>query len=573
MKCFKSRVWTGFAIVRMVLFSCSGSSALELTDYRKPADQANWLEKIAKQYPDLVALEKLGKTSGGNDLLLMTLGKGDVDSKPAVLLAAGIDAGDLTGTEILLRFIEDVAVNYSENEPVAALLNNTTFYIFPCVNPDAVDKLYGKPAYRSAFNSRPMDLDRDGLVDEDGFDDLNKDGFITMMRVEDPGGEWMEDGRLEGLLKKADQTKGELGRYHLLKEGIDNDKDGSINEDQSGGVNFDQNFTYKYQYFGAGAGNYQISEPESKAIADFMFDHPNISLVFSFSSNDNLVKPWKSAKEKPKSAGRGRKPIYEVMKSDNDYYQYISEELKDLVYGQDLPEQEESRGAFSEWAYFHYGRWSFSTPAWCPPRVADSLLAVPDKDLKNGNRSESGSDSWDQRLWQWLHISDQKSAIVDWKEFPHPDFPDQSVEIGGIKPFHYKNPPADSLQLLTSKFKRLFLKIAEMRSRLELQDLKLEQLHDNTYRLSVVISNSGYLPSNPEIAVNNKWCPKVRVALSLDQKQELAAGQKILLVDQLQGSGTRREFSWVILGEKNSTVKLEAGSPLTGFITKSIQLR
>ena len=40
---------------------------------------------------------------------------------------------------------------------------------------------------------RPIDQDRDGLVDEDGPEDLDGDGEITWMRGPDPAGDWIAD--------------------------------------------------------------------------------------------------------------------------------------------------------------------------------------------------------------------------------------------------------------------------------------------------------------------------------------------------------------------------------------------
>ena len=66
------------------------------------------------------------------------------------------------------------------------------------------------------------------------------------------------------------------------------------NEDGEGGVNFNRNLTYNYEEFGTGAGMYPVSEPETKAVSDFLFDRFNIYAVFSFGPQDNLGQPMKS---------------------------------------------------------------------------------------------------------------------------------------------------------------------------------------------------------------------------------------------------------------------------------------
>jgi hypothetical protein len=47
----------------------------------------------------------------------------------------------------------------------------------------------------------------------------------------------------------ANKAKGEKGTHRILTEGTDNDKDGEFNEDGEGGIHFNKNLTYGYQYF------------------------------------------------------------------------------------------------------------------------------------------------------------------------------------------------------------------------------------------------------------------------------------------------------------------------------------
>ncbi len=157
---------------------------------------------------------------------------------------------------------------------------------------------------------------------------------------------------------------------------------------------------------------------------------------------------------------------------------------------------------------------------------------------------------------------------------PHtyPDYPDNKVEIGGFKPFVYTNPPRDSLVVMGRNFQTFMIKLSSWLPRTDINVLKVKHLHDNVYRLSVVVQNQGYLSTNPQIGVPNKWCPKVKVSLELKNNQTLASGKVLNFIDILQGSGGSKEFNWLILGRKGETVKISAGSPMTGVIIKSIDL-
>ena len=129
-----------------------------------------------------------------------------------------------------------------------------------------------------------------GLVDEDGPEDLNGDGLITSMRVEDPEGEFIPDpARAARCSLKADKAKGEKGAWKLLSEGVDNDKDEQWNEDGLGGVNLNRNFPLQLLSSSRpDAGRHQVSESETRALADFVVAHPNIGLAFTFGAADNL---------------------------------------------------------------------------------------------------------------------------------------------------------------------------------------------------------------------------------------------------------------------------------------------
>src|SRR5205823_5923167 len=89
----------------------------------------------------------------------------------------------LLGAELATRMAQRFAADTPENQ---ALLDRFTFYIIPVPDPDATAAMFTPPFIERTTNLRPTDDDHDGDLDEDGPDDLNHDGLITMMRVEDP---------------------------------------------------------------------------------------------------------------------------------------------------------------------------------------------------------------------------------------------------------------------------------------------------------------------------------------------------------------------------------------------------
>ncbi len=117
------------------------------------------------------------------------------------------------------------------------------------------------------------------FLDEDKAEDLDGDGATTQMRVKSPNGTFKmsrEDPR-SMVPRGPGETGGEY--YLVLSEGIDNDADGSFNEDGVGGIDMNRNFprTWALPYMQNGAGAFPLSEPETRATLDFIVAHPNIT--------------------------------------------------------------------------------------------------------------------------------------------------------------------------------------------------------------------------------------------------------------------------------------------------------
>ncbi len=76
-----------------------------------------------------------------------------------------------------------LAENFNNIPFIKELLGDKVFYIVPTINPDARDYYMKSPNNQHSPRSGmiPVDNDRDGLVDEDGSNDLDGDGNIATM--------------------------------------------------------------------------------------------------------------------------------------------------------------------------------------------------------------------------------------------------------------------------------------------------------------------------------------------------------------------------------------------------------
>ncbi len=159
----------------------------------------DFCKKLAKAYPDLVTLESAGKSYQGRDILVLTITDrltGNPDHKPGFWIDGNIHSVELQGTEMALYTAWYLCEMYNDNAFIKQLLKDKTFYISPTINPDAREYFtsVGLPP-RSGLV--PTDNDRDGLFDEDGFDDLNNDKNINQMRRKSP------HGRLQGRSERS----------------------------------------------------------------------------------------------------------------------------------------------------------------------------------------------------------------------------------------------------------------------------------------------------------------------------------------------------------------------------------
>jgi hypothetical protein len=522
------------------------------------------LDAIAREYKEVCKVTSLVKTSEGREIWLITIGKGDTENKPAVVITGGVDGRYILGRELAAGFAEKILQNLQIPE-IKELLDKITFYILPDVNPDATSQFFAGIKYERSLNSGSADDDRDFINDEDPCEDLNKDGLITLIRIMDPSGNFTQSDEDKRILVPADLSKGQKGSYLLYSEGIDNDKDGRFNEDGKGGVNFNHNFTYNYEEFGSGAGYYPVSEPESKAVADFLFDHFNVYAVIAFGPQDNLGQPMKAA-ERPSSyqgapvsqpdpergyMRRERGRITSILKTDEHINKLVSDKYHEITGAKGSPPTTPNDpGNFMDWVYYHYGRYSFSTPGWWFP--VDKGKNTEAEFLKYAGKKKMGD------------------IFVPWTGIVHPDFPEKTVEVGGIKPFSMINPPADTLGDLIDSHYRFITAVASMHPELEFLDIKVEDAGEDIFRLSLKVHNKGIFATCTEAGESNIWTRIMRIAAEPSKSQTILSGLKIQRVNRLEGNASA-EFTWLISGR--GSLRVTAGSVNTGQISTTIELK
>ena len=532
-----------FSVLTSVLSICSSHLSAQ-TQYSGFKTMSKKIDELTREYSPICTSKPIVRTAGGKEIWVLTIGAGDKDNKPGIVVFGGVEGSHILGKELALGFASSI-LKESANPEIKALLDKITFYVFPDVSPDATEQFFSDVKYERNINARSTDDDRDFVFDEDPHEDLNKDGYITLVRIKDTAGKFIECDEDRRIMVEADLTKGQTGNYILISEGIDNDKDGSFNEDGPGGVNFNRNFSYNYEEFGINAGLHPVSETETKAVADFLFDRFNVYAVFTFGPQDNLGQPLKSSDRLSAD-----KRITSIMKSDEVINKLVSDKYHELTGSKGAPLTKSAPGNFMDWAYYHYGRYSFGTPAWWFP-------------VEKGKNAEAA-------FLKFAEKNKIKDVFVPWAVFDHPDFPGKKAEIGGVKPFVMINPPADTLDALIIKNYKFITAIAAMHPELEFLDVKTENAGENIFRISLSVHNKGIFATCSEIGDFNMWTRIMRIKIEPGKGQSLISGDKVQRIKRLEGDEMVK-FSWLINGK--GSLNITAGALNTGTISSTLELR
>ncbi len=547
-----------FIFLFTIVLICPHFTAKGQSNYRDQKILTQVLNDLNARYPSITTLESLVKTDGGEDIWVLTVGKGDVKNHPGLAVVGGVDGIYLTGVELSLRFAEQLLAN-SEADSISNLLDSITFYILPNVSPDATKQYFSSLKYNRNQNARPTDDDRDGRLNEDGYEDLNEDGMITLVRIKDPKGEWIIHPDDNRVMIKANKNEGEMGNYILISEGIDNDKDSQFNEDGEGGINFNSNMTFQFPHFKPGAGEYPVSEIESRAVLDFLYDQWNIYAVLTFGPSDNLSNPIAYNK-----AETEQKVITGIFENDAEINAFVSKKYNEITGDKDHTKIMKSSGDLMQWAYFNYGRQSFSTPAFYIPEIKfiqDSASSITIK--KPDYDSEINFMRWADSL-----LNDP--FLVEWTSIEHPDYPGRTAEVGGIFPYVRHNPPAVMLDSLSGTHNQFIIFLASLRPKIKVINMNSTLVSKNVFRIEIEVYNEGYLPALSGVGERTKWVKKPKVSIMLNEKQEILSGNLIELLDDLKGDQAKK-MSWLINGK--GTVKFNVGSPQTGIQNIQVELK
>jgi len=400
------------------------------------------LDRLAAEWPGLLSHEVIGHSVENREMRVYTLtnrATGAAADKPAMWVDANVHGNEIQGAEVCLYLAWYLLENHGHNAEATRLVDERAFYILPMVNPDGRHSWIHDPhgASSSRTGRRPIDDDRDGQADEDGYDDLDGDGHITQMRKYLPGEGThrlnADDPRIMERVPTND--RGIRGDWVLLgSEGVDNDGDGRINEDGEGGYDMNRAWPslWRPEHVQYGAGPYPLCWPEARCIATFLLAHPNVAAVQSFHNSGGMILRGPGA-ETFGSYPRADVAVYDELGREGEkmlpFYRY-------MVIWKDLYTV---FGGFVTWTYEGLGIISFTNELWASARN------FPDRGADGGS-SGAGSEGafgrrggfQDDRFWFDDNLL-MGGGFVDWHPLEHPFY--GAIEVGGFKKDVGRVPP------------------------------------------------------------------------------------------------------------------------------------
>lgn len=491
----------------------------------------NWQREKA----DLLEVREIGRSHEGRPIFLLVVtdqNTGPDTNKPAVWIDANIHATEITGTTVALGIAYTLLSGYGTDPEINDLLERSVYYILPRMNPDgAALCLAEKPKYlRSGVRPYPYEEPEEGLH----YEDIDGDGRILEMRISDPNGDWKKHPEFPELLIKRGPAESGAEYFRIFREGLLEEFDGYLIKIPRPleGLDYNRNFPFdwKPEADQMGAGPYPGSEPEIRAVLDFISTHPNINLAITYHTFSRVIlRPFST------------KPDEEMETADLWIYQQIGEEgqrqtgyrcvstYHDFLYHP----KEVTTGAFDDWMYDHLGIFAYTVELWDLPTEA----GIKDRKFIDWFRLHPVED--DVKIYRWAKEQLGDDGYVPWYSFEHPQL--GKVELGGWNSIYtWRNPPTT---LLTQEVERnipFALWLGKLLPHLQTHTSEAQKISENTYHINLVVENSGFLPTCTSVqSKKRKAARPVHFEIELPPGVRLLEGKRKVAADHLEGRSNK----------------------------------
>ena len=536
------------------------------------------LKALNTAYPGLTKLDMVGKSEEDREIWALTINNpktGEALSKPGVYVDGNIHGNEIQAGEVGLYFANEMLTKYGKNPKITKLVDKNAYYLIPVVNVDGRYHFFndGNTSSSNRGLRRPKDDDHDGLFDEDFPDDLDNDGNICQMRKRDTLGNYKTDPEDPRLMVRI--KPGEKGEWTVLgSEGIDNDKDGRLNEDSEGYVDPNRNWGYNWapNYVQRGAGYYPFSGVGLNAIKNYIMARPNIIMAFAFHNSGGMFLRGPSTK----SQG-------EFQQGDIRVYDYLGENAEKIVPGYrylvSWKDLYSTYGDFGDFMDNIVGSYTFVGELF-----QSSSETYKKVDGKNQDEEASLFRESNDRTRERLKFNDNVALgelYKEWKPYKHRLYGD--IEIGGWIKFSSRLPHPFMLQDLVHRNAAAIIFAADQTPDVKLDVIKKDKIGDNLYKVLVRLSNDKAMPSITYHSVKSKVYPMDILKVSGDNIKVVSGGKVTDFYSeqvsykpkkpevqfcQIPGFGYV-DYQFLIYGEGELNISFE--SRKAGKVDKSIQ--
>ncbi|MEO5733458.1 MAG: M14 family metallopeptidase [Rubrivivax sp.] len=560
--------------------------------FYRHAELTRLLQDYAAAAPHIVALSSIGKSHEGRDIWLLTIANsanGSDTDKPAFWVDGNIHAAELTASTACLYWLHSLVTGYGAAGPAAEdhdpavreLLDTRVVYMVPRLNPDGAElALADKPRHiRSSTRPYPYDEQPvDGLTIED----VDGDGRMLQMRIKDPHGPYKTHPDEARLM--VPRGPGEFGGtyYRLIPEGTLKNFDGiriTANPDREG-LDLNRNFPtgWRQEHQQVGAGPYPASEPEVRAMVDFIVQHPNIGAAVSFHTHSGVIlRPMGSQSDDDMTP----EDLW-MIKRLSDIGAKLTGYPAVSIWHDFKYHPKEVVSGTQDWVYEHLGALFWVVEIWSPNKEA----GITDYKWIDWYRDHPPED--DLKLLKWSDEHCGGKAHVDWYPFRHPQM--GMVELGGWDKMNYwRNPPPELREREAARFPAWLMTIALSLPRLEILRAEVRALGNDTWRVRFAVANSGYLPAYvTKRAVERKTARGTVFQIHLPQGVALIGGHERIVGPHLEGhapkaslqaflpnreiTADRAVVEWVVSGSRGASVTLTATADRAGTVRTEITL-
>ncbi len=547
------------------------------------------VQELAATYPELLSLSSICTTVEGRELWALTITNsktGDALSKPAYYVDGNTHAGEVTGSMAALHFAITVLQGYGNDPQITELLDNNTVYSIPRISPDGAEAyLTSDNKLRSVNRPYPHKDLAPGLHPAD----MDGDGVIRMMRVPSPTGAWKPLDKDPRIMTK--RQPGDFGGtyYNVYPEGHIVDYDGMNIEmaPNKWGLDFNRNYPLGWfpEHRQPGAGDYPLSNPENKAIVEFVLAHPNICSGVTFHTSGGCYIFPPGTMPSDRADARDMKMFKEIGKMATEETGYDCFNIFDCFLTDTV---NYSSGAFDDWMYSAQGIPTYTAELW------DLCLRAGVKDFFPCTEPRTDDTLVEDMYlcYQWLDANaptiPSGPSIMEWTTIDHPQL--GAVEIGGADfKYTWQNCPPSYLEAEMEKNTAFCLRMAQTAPKLVIDSFTSEGISPDVYKLTAKVSNAGYLPTfvcneakaigvdkELEATLNLDGCVVIGdTCSSMGHLEGFSGINTSYSYDNIRTSSHgafTKELVWVVNAKSGSEVSIEVGNAKSGTVSASITL-